>query len=85
MFTQYYTTNRETGLNNLKNCSCARYAVFIPKRHTYIHDKNLSLFPTAVAEFRMSRLTVPQRKLLTARRAVAFSSKKKFYQKLYQI
>ena len=29
-----------------------------------MHDKNVSLFPTAVAEFKMSRLTLPRKKLV---------------------
>ena len=33
----------------------------IPKLQTHIQEKNVSLFPTAVAEFKMSRLTLPQR------------------------
>ena len=36
----------------------------IPKLQTNIDDKNVSLFPTAVAEFKMLRLTLPQRKFV---------------------
>ena len=36
----------------------------MPKLQTHIHDKNVSLFPTAVAEFKISRLTLQQRKFV---------------------
>ena len=36
----------------------------IPKFQTHIHDEIVSLFPNAVAEFKMLRLTMPQRKFV---------------------
>ena len=42
----------------------SKWIQIIPKLQRHIHDKNVSLFPTAVVEFKMSRLTLPQRKFL---------------------
>ena len=36
----------------------------IPKHQTHIHDKNVSLFPTAIAEFKMLHLILLQRKFV---------------------
>ena len=43
---------------------CTKWIKNIPKLHTHIHGKNMSLFPTAIAEFKMLRLTLPQKKIL---------------------
>ena len=41
-----------------------KWMQIIPKHQTHIHDENISLFPTAVAEFEMSHLTLQQRKVV---------------------
>ena len=41
-----------------------KWIKIIPKLQTHLHDKNVSLFTTAVAEFKMSRLIFPQRKFV---------------------
>ena len=39
-----------------------KWMQIISKYQTHYQDWNVSLFPTAVAEFKLPRLTIPQRK-----------------------
>ena len=48
---------------NLVPSLCSKWIEILRKPYTHIHDTNVSLFPTAVAEFKMSRLTLPQKKI----------------------
>ena len=79
---EYFSGNwcyKDESLTNWKKTAFKRWfgtkwIEIIRKFQTHIHDKNVILFPTAVAEFKMSRLTLRQRNLLTTSLNVSLSS-----------